>query len=320
MSEQSLTSFEQNIPKFVEIDNADWGTSRNVEPTQAPGEQTDAGNGATDVGSGGPEVDPGRDLAIQRGWVPEEQWKGPKERWVDSGSFNERWEQVLPVVQKENKKLNEALKQANARIDELTRRSEGFTKNAQEQEATQRIVRVETLKMERKAALENGDTDALMRIDNDLLDLKVDERLQARTQPQAPAVDPSAVRILQEFSDDNPILSSDRDMQSAVAEQVWVMRQSQTPLRGRELLDKAMERVQRMYPEKFQRNGNAEPIRRHPIGETGFSPTGQRASPKRTWNDLKPEARAALDKFVATTPGATREGILASAGPEYFRS
>lgn len=321
MSEQSLTSFEQNIPKFGEIESADWGTSRNVEPTQAPGEQTDAGNGDGGQSTGGAEADPGRELAIQRGWVSESDWKGPKERWVNSDAFNDRYEQVLPVVQKENKKLNAELKQALAEIDNLKRQTAGFTKTAEEQQQTQRIVKLETLKMERKSALENADTDALMRIDDELLELKVADRLNGQRQlPQQQQVDPAAMRILQDFANDNPVFVQDKDLESALAEQIVVMRAAKSPLVGRELMDKAAERVRRMYPERFQRNGNSEPVRRHPLGETGFAPSGARSSPQRTWNDLKPDVRQALDKFVATTPGATREGILKSAGPEYFRS
>jgi hypothetical protein len=320
MSEQSLTSFESQIPAFKEIQDADWGTSRNVEPAQEPqGVSPDAGSGDGAQPAGGESADSGREVAMQRGWVPEDQWRGPKERWVDSNAFNERWEQVLPVVQKENKKLSLELKQAREEIDALKQQTAGFTRTAEENQATQRIVKTETLKMELKSAMENGDVDAQMRINDQLLDLKVADKINGQRNPQQ-EMNAAGVRILQEFSNDNPILSQDGKLQSLVAEQVKLMISSQSPYRGRELLDEALDRVKHFYPERFQRNGNAEPMRRHPIGETGFSPTGARSTPTRSWNDLRPEVRAALDKFVATTPGATKEGILKSAGPEYFRS
>jgi hypothetical protein len=73
-----------------------------------------------------------------------------------------------------------------------------------------------------------------------------------------------------------------------------------------------------MYPERF--NGGGAPVRRHPMGETGGSPTGGRTARGRSWNDLKPESKAALEKFIQTTPGSTREGILKAASPDDFRS
>ena len=323
MSEQSLTDFTGQVPSFADIQHADWGREVNPEQGEQPtGGEINAGDSAGDVGGAEPDRDQARELALERGWVPEADWKGPKERWVDHSAFNDRWEQVLPVVQKENKRLHESLKTALAEIDTLRKSTQGVVAKEAERELAQRAVRTESLRMELKSALENGDIDSQMRINDQLLDLKVEERLNGQPKSAPPQmVDPAAVRVLQEFANDNPVFVQDKDLESALAEQIVVMRAAKSPLVGRELMDKAAERVRRMYPERFQRNGNAEPIqRRHPIGETGFAPTGTRVAPGRSWNDLKPEVREALDKFVRTTPGATREGILKSAGPEYFRS
>src|SRR5438093_1690521 len=40
-------------------------------------------------------------LARTRGWVEKDKWKGGG--WVDAGAFNERYEQVMPHLSRENR-------------------------------------------------------------------------------------------------------------------------------------------------------------------------------------------------------------------------
>ena len=314
MSEQSLQTHEQQIPAFTEIEDADWGRDVNVEPTDT---QAEASPSAEPAAQAVPEVDEAAQLARTRGWIPESEWHGPKDRWVDAQAFNERYETVLPVVQKENKKLSNELLTLRQKVAEFERKSGEFDKWQADQQASQRALRVDTLKMERKQAIEQGDTDALIRVDDELLKLNVAEA--TRPQPPArPAVDPVGMRIVTEFIAENEQFK-DTKLQSVLSEQATLMRLTGSPLMGRELLEEASDRVKRMYPERFN-GGGAAAMRRHPLGETGGAPTGGRTARGKTWNDLKPEVRTALEKFIQTTPGSTREGILKSAGPEYFRS
>ena len=314
MSEQSLQTHEQQIPAFTEIEDADWGRDVNVEPTDT---QATTPQSTEPAAQAVQEADPAAELARTRGWIPESEWHGPKDRWVDASAFNERYETVLPVVQKENKKLATELAQMRQQFALLQNKASEWDKFQAQQQESQRALRVDTLKMERKQAIENGDTDALIRVDDELMKMNVAEATRPQAPPR-PAVDPVGMRIVTEFIADNEAYK-DQKMQSVLSEQATVMRLTGSPLTGRELLEEAHDRVKRMYPERF--NGpNGAMVRRHPLGETGGAPTGGRTARGKTWNDLKPEVRTALEKFIQTTPGSTREGILKSAGPEYFRS
>ena len=315
MSEQSLPVVDHEVPKFSELDAADWG--RDAVPAQ-----TDAAETASTTSEDGTretsseqvtEVDADAETATKRGWVPKEQWRGPEERWVDARAFNERYESVLPVVQKENAKLASELRAQQAELAELRRQAQEWQKSQQDQERARAQLRLDTLKMERKTAIENQDWDTVVRVDDELLDLKVTEKTAPK--PSAPPQDPEVKRILLNFAQENPIFDKDEEMAQVLAEQVTVMRASGSPLKGRELLDKAKERVQRMYPERF----GAIPRRQHAMAETGGSPSGGRSTVGKQWNDLKPEYREANDRFIKTTPGITRDDIVKNAPPEAFR-
>lgn len=71
--------------------------------------------------------------AREMGWQPKDQFKGPEERWVDAETFIQRGEEIMPILQANNRKLSnelqglrqlsaqqaEALRQANESIEEL---------------------------------------------------------------------------------------------------------------------------------------------------------------------------------------------------------
>jgi hypothetical protein len=291
------------------LETADWG--REVNPPAEP--ETPAAP-ATETP---PEVDESAALARERGWKPKEDWVGDQSKWIDASAYNEKYERLLPLrLDKDNRKLAAELRAANDRIAELSKKSGEWEKFQTEQADARAKLRRDTLLMERRQAIEDHDTDKLMQVDDELLDLRVKESTKPTRQTTEAQVDPAVKRTLEDFVNDNPVFKDAR-MGAVLSEQATLMRASGSQLRGRDFLDEAMDRVKRMYPEQFR---NGAPARRHPLGETGGTPTGGGGRRTRTWNDLKPEAKEALDKFISSTPGATREGILKSAGEEYFRT
>lgn len=248
--------------------------------------------------------------ALAAGWVPKERWTGDPKRWRDAATFVDARNHVLPVVRKENESLRKKNEELAARLERLEQRE-------REQEAARENLTLETLKVERQRALENQDYALVSQIDEKLISAAAKEAV-AKAQPKQNAatqqIDPQIQETWNRFEAENDWLKSDRARQ-VLMENMLLMRNAGSTLVGREMLEEAKDRVKRLYPEWFpasRRTGMAE--------SGGFN--GSPRSNVRTWNDLKPEVKQALEEFIESTPGITKEALLkraAQSPSEYFR-
>ena len=247
--------------------------------------------------------------ARKAGWVPKDRWNKNPDHWRPAKDFLDVRDKVLPVVQRENKALRERLEIQGARLEALERQQANYDQQRQ-------ALGKETLKYERQQALQNGDHAKVNEIDAKLIDVAVTER--TRPTPQQPQIDPEVNRIWTDFAQENEWVQ-DPKMQRVLFAQLKTMRESGTDIAGREMLEEAKEFITRLYPERFTRESS--PSRRNSaMAETGGS-GGASRSGTRTWNDLKPEVKAALEPMVGEY-GMTREGILKQCAQDpvqYFR-
>lgn len=108
------------------------------------------------------------ELAASMGWRPEEDFKGPKDKWVDADTFLANREKNLGIAKDSNKRLEQTvrdqakkLKRAEAVIGQL---------KTFEDRAYQRAL--SELKAQQKAAVEDGDTARFDKLDKELDDLR----------------------------------------------------------------------------------------------------------------------------------------------------
>src|ERR1035437_41282 len=113
--------------------------------------------------------------ARQLGWVPEAEFRGEKERWIDADTFVERGKHIMPILQKNNEKLQGQLREESAKREKLETSlkasqesiaalEEHYTAANKRQVAEARTSLVKEL----KAAREAGDVDAEMQIMDEL--------------------------------------------------------------------------------------------------------------------------------------------------------
>lgn len=117
------------------------------------------------------ELSPIEQKALEAGWVPKDQWEGDPEQWRPAKEFLDRGELFKKIEDqnrtiKEFKRALEDLKQHHARVREVE------YKRA-----------LEALKQQKKAALEEGDAEAVIRLD-DQIDLVKSEQNKLRQLPQ----------------------------------------------------------------------------------------------------------------------------------------
>ncbi len=247
--------------------------------------------------------------ARSSGWVPKDKWKGPAERWRPAKEFLEVRDTVLPVVQKENKRLKEQLEAQARDIAELKKQRD---ENADKRQKLDH----EALKYERQQALENGDHKRVNEIDSALIDAAVAAKTKAIPTQQ---IDPEVQQTWNEFAADNEWAQKPK-MQRVLFAQLKAMRESGTDIQGREMLEEAKDFLKRLYPEEIE--PEAKPARRpSAMAETGGS-NGSARSQTYTWSDLTKEAKDALEPMMAEY-GLTKEGVLkrcAENPKQYFRS
>lgn len=128
--------------------------------------------------------------ARQLGWVPAEEFKGDQSRWVDAQTFVERGHTIMPILRKNNERLEGTVKQQQEELKRL----KGLFEASQESigelqkvhaEATKAAVekaRRELLGELRQARMD-GDVEREDAIQNQLDDLR---QVQKQPEPVAP--------------------------------------------------------------------------------------------------------------------------------------
>ena len=245
--------------------------------------------------------------ARQSGWVSKDEWvetHGSDRGWKSASDYVDFRKAFVPILSKENKELREKIKKLEER-DAQREQAEAESKRNFERSS---------LQLELRQARDNNDWDKADEIAGKLLDLKLAEKPKAVPPPQA--IDPEIQRDFLEFQGRNPWLKTDKRLAQVFGVQLKGIMETGGFDSIPDALESARDMVKRMYPEKFPA------ARRSAMAESGGeSHTGA----KRTvsWSQLKPDVRQVYDKFVADTPGVTREMLLkrfASDNPEFFRS
>lgn len=110
--------------------------------------------------------------AMEAGWVPQDQWEGDPEDWRPAKEFLDRGELFKKIEDQ-----NRTIKQFKAALEDL----KGHHAKTRETEYARAL---EALKAQKKAALEEGDADKVINID-DQIDLVKDEQKALKAQPQS---------------------------------------------------------------------------------------------------------------------------------------
>jgi len=222
------------------------------------------------------------------GWVPEEDFRGPKEHWVDAETFLERGRTILPIVKKNNAELTKKLlaleakdREREAAISEW----KSFMKESQERERAEFTRQMAELRAQKKQAISDGDGDAVLAIDDAIDEIKEKQQKQKEEPPKAPpGVDPS----FSEWVAENDWYGVDED-KTAYANGIGPsIKQAHPHLTGKAFLDMVAARVEAKFPARAVRQ---------PAVEAPGAPAPARKG-KYSYKDLPDEAKKAHDKFV----------------------
>lgn len=234
------------------------------------------------------------------GWVPAEEFKGDPNRWVDAETFVERGHTVMPILRKNNERLETLVKQ---QAEELNKMKNMF--NASQESITElQKVHADATKAavakaradvmtELKQAKRDGDVDREVELQEELSQLKDQQAQieQQRQQPQAPQTQQEQVHPdLQAWMTDNPWFGSDqRKTQKAMGiAQILRADPENDGLQGRAFFDRVLAEMEGNAAPRPDKVGGARP--------SGTGGGGGGAAGGKAFADMPADAKEACDR------------------------
>jgi hypothetical protein len=231
--------------------------------------------------------------AAEFGWVPKDQFKGPEEDWKPAEEFLKRGEEINGFLRKHNERLEEKNRRLAAELAEIRNTIEEFRKFHKESlaQATKRAV--EDLKRQQAEALEQGDGQRFVEINEQIETIKNESKSSATEEKK---VNQEIIFTPQEFNAwnrKNSWYGQNQEMSEFADELADVLLVKQPNLRGEDFLDALTKRVKRAFPEAFE-----NPARQIPdVGGSGEARSSGK-SKKKSYENLPEEAKRACDNFV----------------------
>lgn len=244
--------------------------------------------------------------ARKMGWVDKEEFRGDKDKWRPAEEFLDRGKRILPIVLKDNERLQRNLDRVKDELKEVRT----ATKELVEFHTTAAKREYERGRREREAVIEaaaaNADTNAV-RAGMQELDRFTQEHIPApkkaeTAQPEV-RVDPE----IKDWIDKNPWFNADRSLNGYALDQYETLKREKPGMPESDVLAEIKRRTSAKFPEKFGINPERE-------GAAAVSePNGGRAARRnaKSYENLPADAKRACDKFVKSIPGYTKEKYVA---------
>jgi hypothetical protein len=228
-----------------------------------------------------PEVPEVEEQARAMGWAPEEDWRGPKEKWVDAQTFVDRGKDRIPVLNERIKNQARQLNEMKATMAEFAGHYSSVQKNAYE-----RAYR--DIKQMQSQAVAEGDMQKYAELDSHLEQMRANPPQAPQVAPPNPADDP----VYQEWLSENKWYVTDPQL-GQYAETIGNYIRTQNPnLHGADFLSEVASEVKKRFPERFG-------IQSRPVPTVeGARSAAPKPGKGKGYRDLPADAKQACDKFV----------------------
>jgi hypothetical protein len=227
--------------------------------------------------------------ASKDGWVPQEEWKGAPEKWVDAQTFVENGQKINGILKSKVERLESALEENKRAAKEFKE----WTDKQREKERTELKSRIAELEKEREKAVSEGDGQKFTEVDREIRKLE-----------KAPQDDPLK-EIAAAWQTENTWYKPRSDDELSIYADGIADRVAAEGYTGRAYFNEITRRVQSRFPEKFD-----NPRRSAPASVEAPGASRDRPSNGRSFNDLPPDAKAQCSRFLKEIPGFTKEAFL----------
>lgn len=240
------------------------------------------------------------------GWVSKDEFRGDPGKWRSAEEFLDRGKRILPIVLKDNERLQRNLNRVKDEIKELrdsTKQLVEFHTKGEER-AYERARR--EIQAEIESAAANADQGAVRR-GMEKLDALNEERNKPEPRKETKTEETNIDPIIQDWISKEDWFQRDRILNAYAVDIYGQLERDKPGVSKADLLAETKRRTVDKFPEKFGVNparDNARAVA-EPSGGTNKAKRG------RGYDDLPADAKAACDKFVKTIPGYKKEQYLA---------
>jgi len=242
--------------------------------------------------------------ARKMGWVAKEEFRGDPDKWRPAEEFLDRGKRILPIVLKDNERLQRNLDRVKDDLKEL-------------RESTKEIVEFHTQAAKREyergrrdieakieAAAANADANTVRQ---EMVNL---DNLTKQNTPAPKKVEPS-IQVdpeIQDWITKETWFNRDRALNGYAIDVYDRLQRDKPGMTQAELLAETKRQTVDKFPEKFGINPNRENAASvaTPSGGNGASRKNAKS-----YDNLPADAKKACDKFVKTIPGYTKEKYVA---------
>jgi len=252
--------------------------------------------------------------AEQLGWVPKERFRGPEETWVDAETFVRRGEEILPIVNANNKRLQRELAETAKQVQELKGLVEAGNdslKAFQEfhTESLQRALEQQRIELTQQLqdARNNGEAAAVVQLEDQLddlkqqqKDLKVAQKAEAEVKKPVPVTNTEVDPVFAAWNQENTWFGTDKRKTAYANAVALELREdpSKAHLTGRKFFDAVADEVKKVFePDAGQQ---------HERVEAGGRNSGSNSGRGRDYNSLPAEAKVACDRYAEKLVGKGR--------------
>ena len=245
--------------------------------------------------------------ARQLGWVPQEEFRGEAEKWVDAETFVDKGRHIMPILQENNRRLTSELESVKARqaaTDAALKAAQDALAEMEERHTieTQKAVDQarKDLKAQLRAASEAGDHDAIAELTDQLslMQPQTEKPKPGKASEEAPPKLETPQELL-DWQKDNPWFGVD-NRKTAMANAIAVeLRQKNSPLFGRAFYDAVAKEVEIFFnpPGDPRSDDKVEGSR----GGSGSAGGGK------TYADLPADAKQACDADLRARVGKDKK-------------
>ncbi len=228
--------------------------------------------------------------AQAEGWVPKDEWDGDPDQWRSAKEFVDRGEFFKKIDDQ-----NRTIKQLKTALDE-------FGKHHAKVREVEYQRALETLKVQKKTALSEGDADAVIDIDEKMA-LVRDAQKEAARQPAVNIPDPTPVQnpVFDNWLSRNSWYQTNKAMKS-YADRLGAEYAGQG-LSPVDVLNRVEQDVKKEFAHKFD-----NPNRKAP---GAVEDPGTKGDKKADTFTLSDDERRVMRRFIATIPGYTEEKYIA---------
>lgn len=212
--------------------------------------------------------------ARSMGWKPQDQFKGPADKWVDATEYVRRGEEVLPIVRNENRRLEQQASELQSTIQQLQAALEESRTSMTEFKKFQADMLQQKLREQRtqimaqlREAREAGNDDQVIALEEQLDEnrtaaaaAKAPAQAPAPATPNVPKLTPEQQAIYDNWASENPWVdgTSEEDMARQGAAERFGREAARLGKRGKEYFDFVDEKLAKAFPPPAPAPGKTE--------------------------------------------------------------